>query len=60
MYSSQELATAVQQGCNITHFIWNDGKYNMVEFQEVEKYGRSAVSRCPVAVPSPLNTRGPL
>lgn len=34
--------TAVQQGCYITHFIWNDGKYNMVEFQEVDKYGWSA------------------
>lgn len=42
LFSGQELVTAVQQGCNITHFIWNDGKYNMVEFQEVEKYGRSA------------------
>lgn len=26
MFSSQELSTAVQQGCNITHFIWN-GKF---------------------------------
>ncbi|TDZ68463.1 Acetolactate synthase [Colletotrichum trifolii] len=42
LYSGQELATAVQQGCDITHFIWNDGKYNMVEFQEVDKYGRSS------------------
>jgi catabolic acetolactate synthase len=42
MFSSQELATAVQQGCNITHFIWNDGKFNMVEFQEIDKYGRSS------------------
>ncbi|KAM0259091.1 hypothetical protein ACHAQJ_003462 [Trichoderma viride] len=42
LFSAQELVTAVQQGCNITHFIWNDGKYNMVEFQEVDKYGRSA------------------
>ncbi|CAN8106300.1 unnamed protein product [Discula destructiva] len=42
LFSGQELVTAVQQGCNITHFIWNDGKYNMVEFQEVEKYGRSS------------------
>jgi acetolactate synthase-1/2/3 large subunit len=42
MFSSQELVTAVQQGCNITHFIWNDGRYNMVEFQEAKKYGRSA------------------
>jgi acetolactate synthase-1/2/3 large subunit len=30
MFSSQELSTAVQQGCNITHFIWNDEHYNMV------------------------------
>ncbi|KAH8699164.1 putative acetolactate synthase [Talaromyces proteolyticus] len=42
MFSSQELATAVQQGCNITHFIWNDSAYNMVEFQEEAKYGRSS------------------
>lgn len=42
LFSGQELVTAVQQGCDITHFIWNDGKYNMVEFQEIEKYGRSA------------------
>jgi catabolic acetolactate synthase len=42
MFSSQELSTAVQQGCNITHFIWNDGAYNMVEFQEKMKYGRSS------------------
>ncbi len=42
MFSSQELSTAVQQGCNITHFIWNDERYNMVEFQEEMKYGRSS------------------
>jgi acetolactate synthase-1/2/3 large subunit len=42
MFSSQELSTAVQQGCNITHFIWNDEHYNMVEFQEELKYGRSS------------------
>ena len=42
MFSSQELSTAVLQGCNITHFIWNDSAYNMVEFQEVMKYGRSS------------------
>nr|POF26116.1 acetolactate synthase [Quercus suber] len=42
MFSSQELVTAVQQKCNITHFIWNDGAYNMVEFQEELKYGRSS------------------
>jgi catabolic acetolactate synthase len=42
MFSSQEMSTAVQQGCNITHFIWNDEAYNMVEFQEELKYGRSS------------------
>jgi acetolactate synthase-1/2/3 large subunit len=42
MFSSQELSTAVLQKCNITHFIWNDGHYNMVEFQEEMKYGRSS------------------
>lgn len=42
LFSGQELVTAVQHGCDITHFIWNDGRYNMVEFQEVDKYGRSA------------------
>ena len=42
MFSSQEMSTAVQQGCNITHFIWNDEAYNMVEFQEEMKYGRSS------------------
>lgn len=39
MFSSQELSTAVQQGCNITHFVWNDEAYNMVQFQEEMKYG---------------------
>ena len=42
MFSVQELSTAVQQGCNITHFVWNSGTYNMVEFQEEMKYGRSS------------------
>lgn len=42
MFSSNELVTAVQQKCNLTHFIWNDSSYNMVEFQEEMKYGRSS------------------
>jgi catabolic acetolactate synthase len=42
MFSAQELSTAVQQHCNITHFIWNDEAFNMVEFQEEMKYGRSS------------------
>lgn len=42
MFSSMELSTAVQQRCNITHFVWNDEAYNMVQFQEEMKYGRSS------------------
>ncbi|KAF2168706.1 hypothetical protein M409DRAFT_65137 [Zasmidium cellare ATCC 36951] len=42
MFSAQELSTAAQQGCNITHFLWNSNSYDMVEFQEELKYGRSS------------------
>jgi acetolactate synthase-1/2/3 large subunit len=42
MFTSQELSTAVQMGCKITHFVLNDSAYNMVEFQEEAKYGRSS------------------
>lgn len=42
MFSSMELVTAVQQKCNLTHFIFNDSSFNMVEFQEEMKYGRSS------------------
>lgn len=42
MFSSMEMSTAVQQKCNITHFIWNDEAYNMVQFQEEMKYGRNS------------------
>ncbi|OAP59487.1 acetolactate synthase, catabolic [Fonsecaea erecta] len=42
MFSSQEMSTAVQRGCDITHVVWNDHAYNMVEFQEVLKYGRAS------------------
>jgi acetolactate synthase-1/2/3 large subunit len=41
-FSSQELETAVRLKCNFVHIIWTDGGYNMVEFQEVMKYGHSA------------------
>jgi len=27
---------------NIIHLIWNDGRYNMVEFQEIMKYDRAS------------------
>ena len=42
MFTSQELSTAVQQECDITHFIWNDNQYNMVAIQEEAKYGRKS------------------
>lgn len=32
MFSSQELSTAVQQGCNITHFIWNGKSSRRVKY----------------------------
>lgn len=42
LFSAQELETAVRLKLPIIHIIWNDGKYNMVEFQEEMKYGRSS------------------
>jgi acetolactate synthase-1/2/3 large subunit len=42
MFTGQELETAVRLNLPIIQLIWNDGHYNMVEFQEVMKYGRSA------------------
>lgn len=42
LFSAQDLETAVRKKLNIVHLIWNDGRYNMVEFQEVMKYDRSS------------------
>lgn len=42
LFSAQELETAVRLKQKIIHLIWNDGSYNMVEFQEEMKYNRSA------------------
>ena len=42
LFSSQDLETAVRKNLNIIHLIWNDGHYNMVEFQEEMKYDRSS------------------
>lgn len=42
LFSAQELETAVRLHLPIVHIIWNDGKYNMVEFQEEMQYGRSS------------------
>jgi len=37
-----ELETAVRLKSNITHFVWTDGTYDMVAFQEEMKYGRTS------------------
>lgn len=42
LFSGMELETAVRLRCNIVHLIWIDGTYNMVQFQELAKYGRDA------------------
>lgn len=42
LFSAQELETAVRLKQNIIHLVWNDGSYNMVEFQEEMKYNRSS------------------
>ena len=42
LFSAQDLETAVRLKKKIIHIIWNDGHYNMVEFQEVMKYNRSS------------------
>ncbi|MBJ8325295.1 acetolactate synthase AlsS [Streptococcus pacificus] len=42
LFSAQELEVASRLHLPIVHIIWNDGRYNMVEFQEEMKYGRSS------------------
>ncbi|EMW5709972.1 acetolactate synthase AlsS [Enterococcus faecium] len=42
LFSAQDLETAVRKKLNIVHLIWNDGHYNMVEFQEKMKYQRAS------------------
>lgn len=42
LFSAQDLETAVRKQLNIIHLIWNDGRYNMVEFQEMMKYQRAS------------------
>lgn len=42
LFSAMELETAVRLKANIVHFVWTDGTYDMVGFQEVMKYGRSS------------------
>ncbi|MCT9821184.1 acetolactate synthase AlsS [Microbacterium sp. W1N] len=42
LFSAAELETAVRLGANMTHLIFNDGSYDMVAFQQQDKYGRTA------------------
>ena len=42
LFSAMELETAVRLQSNLIHFVWTDGTYDMVGFQEVMKYGRSS------------------
>ena len=42
LFSAQDLETAVRKNLNIIQLIWNDGRYNMVEFQEEMRYQRSS------------------
>jgi len=42
LFSAMELETAVRLKSNITHFVWTDGTYDMVAFQEEMKYGRTS------------------
>ncbi len=42
LFSGVELETATRCGLNLVHVIMNDSSYDMVAFQEVMKYGRTA------------------
>jgi acetolactate synthase I/II/III large subunit len=42
LYSSMELETAVRHKLNITVFIFRDGSYNMVAFQQELQFGRTS------------------
>lgn len=42
LYSGGELETAVRLGANLTHLVFNDSSYDMVAFQQIQKYGRTA------------------
>lgn len=51
LFSAQELETAVRLHCNFVHMIWRDGRYDMVAFQQQNKYGRhSGVDFGPVDI----------
>jgi acetolactate synthase-1/2/3 large subunit len=42
LYSSMDLETAVREKANITVFVFRDGTYNMVAFQQQNIYGRTS------------------
>jgi acetolactate synthase-1/2/3 large subunit len=42
LFSVGELETAVRLKCNLVHLVWIDGRYDMVRFQEMAKYGRAS------------------
>lgn len=42
LFSAMELETAVRLKLPVVHFIWRDGKYDMVAFQQQMKYNRTS------------------
>lgn len=42
LFSAMELETAVRLKLPIVHFVWRDGTYNMVAFQQMMKYDRTS------------------
>lgn len=45
LFSAMELETAVREQVQLTHFIWRDGYYNMVQEQQMMKYNRDSAVR---------------
>ena len=42
LYSSMDLETAVREKANVTVYVFRDGTYNMVAFQQMNIYGRTS------------------
>ncbi len=42
LFSAMELETAVRLKLPIVHFVWRDGTYDMVGFQQMMKYNRTS------------------
>jgi acetolactate synthase I/II/III large subunit len=52
LFSAMELETAVRENCHFVHFIWQDGRYDMVYEQQLMKYKReSAVDFGTIDIP---------